>query len=80
MKQAVDVNYMDVITGKLRGLHLKTEQEQAVRKLYLGKDVLAVLPTGFGKSRIYQAFSLLKSCENTDATLIIEDQCADLPS
>ena len=58
MKQAVDVNYMDAITGKLRGLHLKTEQEQAVINLYLGKDILAVLPTGFGKSRIYQAFSL----------------------
>ena len=80
MKQAVDVNYMDAITGKLRGLHLKTEQEQAVRNLYLGKDVLAVLPTGFGKSCIYQAFSLLKSCENTGATLIIEDQLADLHS
>ena len=42
-----------------------------MRNLYLGKDVLAVLPTGFGKSRIYQGFSLLKSCENTGATLII---------
>ena len=62
MKQAVVVNYMDVITGKLRGLQglpLKTEQEQTVRNLYLGKDVLAVLPTGFGKSRIYKAFYLL---------------------
>ena len=49
-----------------------------MRNLYLGQDVLAVLPTGFGKSRIYQAFSLLKSCENTGATLIIEDQLADL--
>ena len=69
MKQAVDVNNMEVITGKLRGVHLKPEQEQAVRNLYLGKDVLAVLPTGFGKSHIYQAFSFLKSCENTGATL-----------
>ena len=58
VKQAVDVNYMDAITGKLRGLHLKTEQEQAVRNLYLGKDVVAILPTGLSKSRIYQAFSL----------------------
>ena len=70
------------------GLHLKSEQEQAVRNLDLGKDVLAVLLTGFGKSRIYQGFSLLKSCENTGATLIIiapltsimEDQLADLRS
>ena len=88
VKQAVDVNYMAASTSKLWGLHLKTEQEQAVRNLYVGKDVLAVLPTGFGKSRIYQAFSLQKSCENTGATLIIiapltsiiEDQLADLRS
>ena len=74
MKQTVDVNYMDAITGKLR---TRTSGE---------KDVLAV--TGFGKSRIYQAFSLLKSCENTSLTLIIiapltsiiEDQLADLRS
>ena len=78
MKQAVDVNYMDAITDKLRVLHLKTEQEQTVRNLYLGKDVLAVLPTGFGKSHIYQAFSPLKSCENTGATLIIIAQLTSI--
>ena len=80
--------HLDAIARKLRDLHLKTEQEQGVRNLYLGKDVLAVLPTGLGKSRIYQAFSLLNSCENTGATLIviailtsiIEDQLADLRS
>ncbi len=80
--------HMDAIAGQLRDFHLKTEQEQAVRHLCQGKDVLAVLPTGFGKSRIYQAFSSLKSCENTGATLIviapltsiIEDQLADLRS
>ena len=32
------------------------EQEVAVRDLVAGKDVLAVLPTGFGKSLIYQLF------------------------
>ena len=54
---------MDALTDKLRGLDLKTEQEQAVRNLYPGKDVLAVLPTEFRKSRVYQAISLLESCE-----------------
>ena len=37
-------------------IHLKTEQELAVRALLYGKDVLAVLPTGCGKSLIYQMF------------------------
>ena len=71
---------MDALTDKLRGLDLKTKQEQAVRNLYPGRDVLAVLPTGFGKSRIYQAFSLLKSCENTGATLITCNIIAPLTS
>ena len=40
-------------------LNLTNGQEQADKELYSGRDVLAVLPTGFGKSRIYQAFSKL---------------------
>ena len=35
---------------------LKQEQEAAVRALLDGKDVLAVLPTAYGKSLIYQMF------------------------
>ena len=58
------MKHMDALTDKLGGLDLKTKQGQAVRR----KDVLAVLPTGFHKSPIYQAFSLLKSCENTGTT------------
>ena len=34
---------------------LKPEQEVAVKSLLDGKDVLAVLPTGYGKSLITQA-------------------------
>ena len=43
---------MDVLIEKLSflDLNLKTEQEQAVKELYSGGVVLAVLQTGFGKS------------------------------
>ena len=44
----------------LGGLVLKCEQKEAVSRLLEGKDVLAVLPTGFGKSLIYQSFVLAK--------------------
>ena len=37
---------------------LKEEQEKAVVELLSGKDVLAILPTGFGKSLIYTIFAL----------------------
>jgi hypothetical protein len=39
---------------------LKDEQRKGIEQLLLGKDVLAVLPTGFGKSRIYQGFTTAK--------------------
>ena len=37
---------------------LKLEQEVAVKSLLHGKDVLAVLPTVYGKSLLYQNVSL----------------------
>jgi len=40
---------------------LKREQKEAVSRLLEGKDVLAVLPTGFGKSLIYQGRKWLKA-------------------
>ena len=47
---------------------LKPEQEVAVMSLLVGKDVLAVLPTGYGKSRIYiyQMFACAKDFEMHD--------------
>ena len=38
------------------GLVLKEEQKLAVEALLSGKDVMAVVLTGFGKSTIYQSF------------------------
>ena len=38
---------------------LKKEQESAMRHLFNGKDVMAVLPTGFGKSLIFQLFVMM---------------------
>ena len=40
---------------------LKPEQTQAEEGLLAGKDVLAILPTGFGKSLIYRVFSIAKT-------------------
>jgi len=37
---------------------LKEEQERAVKELFPGNDVLAVLPMGFGKSMVYTIFIL----------------------
>ena len=47
--------------GETGGINIKKEQEQAVIALLEKKDVFAVLPTGFGKSLIYQSYSSAKS-------------------
>ena len=44
-----------------RSFRLKREQHIAVTDLLAGKDVFAVLPTGFGKSLIYQTF--VRGCD-----------------
>ena len=41
-------------------LQLKEEQEKAIKSIMEGKHILAVLPTGFGKSIIYTVPSLLQ--------------------
>ena len=38
---------------------LRPEQEQAIQALLEARDTLVVLPTGFGKSLIYQVTALL---------------------
>ena len=38
---------------------LKSEQRSSLRNLFEGKDLLAVLPTGFGKSLIFQLLVLM---------------------
>jgi ATP-dependent DNA helicase RecQ len=53
---------IDQVSSDLHGrILLKREQKKALIDLLLKKDVLAVLPTGFGKSLIYQYFVLAKA-------------------
>ena len=44
------------LSDQVGGLVLKEGQKLAVEALLSGKDVMAVLPAGFGKSIIYQSF------------------------
>ena len=43
------------------GFVLKVEQTEDVELLLRGEDVFGVLPTGFGKSLIFQLFVLVKN-------------------
>ena len=43
---------------------LRKEQEDCVTNLVNGKDVFAILPTGFGKSLIFQLFPRVMSAMN----------------
>ena len=51
---------LNVLRGNQQQIMLKEEQEVAVEKPLLGQDVLAVLPTGYGKSMIFTVFALAK--------------------
>ena len=42
------------LSKKSKQIDLKPEQGAAIKSLVRGQDVLAILPTGFGKSAIYQ--------------------------
>ena len=68
---------------------LKAEQESVLTAILAGRDVLAVLPTGYGKSLIYQMFVRVKNHElNGNASIlvisplksIIEDQLQEMES
>lgn len=66
---------LNILRNSQREIILKEQQELAVEELLLGKDVLAVLPTGFGKSMIFTIFVLarqemLKRVEKDTATCV----------
>ena len=51
---------LNILRHSERELILKKEQQIAVENLLSGRDVLAVLPTGFGKSMIFTMYLLAK--------------------
>ena len=55
-----DVDLDGLVASDL-GFGLKVEQKEDVESLLRGKVVLGVLPTGFGKSLIFQLFVLAKN-------------------
>ncbi|CAB4043304.1 ATP-dependent DNA helicase Q1, partial [Paramuricea clavata] len=50
---------------------LKTEQRNALESLLNGNDVLAVLPTGYGKSLIFQLYILVAQIETIKRTALV---------
>ena len=50
---------------------LKPEQIEAVELLLAGHDILSNLPTGFGKSLIYQGFCLAKLNKILNGSLLV---------
>ena len=51
---------LDALASDL-GFVLKSEQKEAVESLLKGRDVFGVLPTGIGKSLIFQVFVLARN-------------------
>ena len=75
----------DYLSGFLKfNLELKPEQHNAILSLLKRHDVFAVLPTGYGKSLIFQLFAFAASLEmeekQTVLKSIIEDQITEAQS
>ena len=60
----MDVDRLDLLAQEL-GFVLKSEEREALELLLRGKDVFCVLPTGLGKSLIYQMFVHAKSYQSS---------------
>ena len=68
-----------IISEKLKLLKissLKAEQKQAVVGVLNGKDVMAILATGFGKSVIFELFTWVKMQEGELTSLSLVHTCA----
>lgn len=55
---------LEFLNSKRNITALKEEQKEAVASLLGGEDVLAVLPTGFGKSLIFTTFALAEKARS----------------
>lgn len=53
------MNILSVVATLRNIQKLKSEQEQCLLNFICGKDVVALLPTGFGKSLIFQLAPLV---------------------
>ena len=50
---------------------LKAEQSEALEALISGRDVIAILQTGFGKSLIFQLFCEIKLATNPNTCILV---------
>ena len=71
-------NFNSALEGSLLELErlgmsrvLRTEQVKAISTLTSGEDLLAVLPTGFGKSLIFQLLVRVVECLTEKASCVL---------
>ena len=65
-KNACEINFKKLVES------LHKEQKKCIENLFLRRDVFALLPTGFGKSLIFQLFPRLTSQRNAvNSTIIV---------
>ena len=71
-------NFNSALEGSLLELErlgmsrvLRTEQVKAISTLTSGEDLLAVLPTGFGKSLIFQLLVRVVECLTGKASCVL---------
>lgn len=61
----------EIVVNIGKVLVLKDEQRNAIDSLLSNKDVMAILPTGFGKSLIFQVFAVARSKQTGQSSTIL---------
>jgi len=62
---------LKILSENGQQIDLKPEQGAAIKSSVHGKDVLAILPTGFGKSAIYQILVGVKEKTLKDCACVL---------
>ena len=54
-----------ILKEKFGFTEFKYPQDSIIDNVFKGNEVIGLLPTGFGKSIIYQVLALMLDCHNT---------------
>ena len=81
-KEDIVSKSIEYVAGRLKLSNFKNLQTKAIRSALKGEDVFVNLPTGYGKSAIFQAIPLCKDFVHTTtvAASAVLQACTQIPS
>ena len=75
-KEDIVSKSIEYAAGRLKLSNFKNLQTKAIRSALKGEDVFVNLPTGYGKSAIFQAIPLCKDFVHTTTDTVAASACS----